>query len=287
MPALYPSPLVSNYFEEIDFGPENRASGAVDRQIVDAFEDGKCIIFRDWIVDFDKEFFSDFELHNNREAKKLKSFVRDGEDVDRKRLEFQVGQCAKDPALVDEFVDHAERISAQVVPLINRIFGNSEYLDRRLTWRLLETVNENLHIDVYGAEKTDFQIRMFVNLDAVPRIWHTSHSLEDMLEKFGHLLTDDELASLGPTALCKVLNYRVFGGVDNAGHDGQPKHTAFFQPGEVWMVDSRRISHQIFYGRRALSCDYLATPQSMNDPSKHYLLSVERYRARRGFTLAA
>jgi hypothetical protein len=126
---------------------------------------------------------------------------------------------------------------------------------------------------------------MFVNLDVVPRIWHTSHSLEDLLERFGHVLTDHELATLGPSALMRLLNQRVYGGLSKAGQDGQPRHTAFFLPGEVWMVDSRRISHQIFYGRRALSLDYFATPESMNDPSKYYLLSVERYRSERGMRL--
>lgn len=63
---------------------------------------------------------------------------------------------------------------------------------------------------------------------------------------------------------------------------GPENRTSGRLDGEVWMVDSRRISHQIFYGRRALSVDYIATPQSMSDPRKHYLAPVERYRRDRG-----
>ena len=283
MPKLFVSDKLPNYFVEFDFSPQNRESGALDRDVLRAFEDGKCIYFRNWIVDFDHEFFSNLDLEDNRPAKKLKSKLADDGSLDPKLLQANLSHCTKDTATAEQFPVHAEHVSAQVTPILNRIFKDQVYHERRLTWRMLETVHEDLHIDVYGEEKTDFQIRMFVNLDVVPRIWQTSHSLEGLLEQFGHLLIDSELASLGPTALCRLLNQRVYGGLSQAGKDGQPRHTAFFYPGEVWMVDSRRISHQIFYGRRALSLDYFATPESMDDPSKYYLRSMENYRRQRGF----
>jgi hypothetical protein len=128
---------------------------------------------------------------------------------------------------------------------------------------------------------------MFVNLDSVPRIWNTGFTLEELLDRFGHVLTDRELAETGPGLLCRYLNQRVYGGLSNAGRDGQPRHTAFFEPGDVWMVDSRKVSHQIFYGRRALSVDYWAAPESMARPEKYYLRAVEDYRLRRGVSWSA
>ena len=283
MPNLFVSPKLPNYFVEVDFCEANRESGILDQQVLEAFEDGKCIYFKNWLVDFDREFFAKLDLENNRPAKKLKSKLGDDGSIDPQLLAANLSQCAKDENTLVQFPVQAAHVSAQVTPILNRIFKNQVYTDQWLTWRMLETMHENLHVDVYGEERNEFQIRMFVNLDVVPRIWHTSHTLEGMLEQFGDLLTDDELAGLGPTALIKVLNFRVFGNVAEAGQDGQPRHTAFFHPGEVWMVDSRRISHQIFYGRRALSLDYFATPESMDDPSKFYIRSVETYRRQRGF----
>jgi hypothetical protein len=287
VPKLFVSNELPDYFVEVDFSRENRESGAIDGQIADAFENGQCVVFKNWLVDFDAQFFSKLDFHENREAKKLKSHIGDAGTFDRDRLAFHAGLCAKNPSTAGRFATEAERVGAQVVPIVSRIFSNASYLDRRLTWRMLETVHEDLHIDVYGDEKSDFQIRMFVNLDVVPRIWHTGYTLEEMLDKFGHFLTDGELAALGPTVLCKLLNQRVYGGPTNAGQDGQPRHTAFFYPGEVWMVDSRRVAHQIFYGRRALSVDFLATAESMRNPDRYYLNSVERYRRDRGISLAA
>jgi hypothetical protein len=238
MPKLFVSDKLPNYFVEFDFSPENRNSDLLDLAVLRAFEEGKCIYFKNWLVDFDQEFFSQLALEDNRTAKKLGSRLAADGTLDLKRLEAKLAHCTKDAATIQQFQVHAERISAQVTPIL-------------------------------------------VNLDIVPRIWHTSHTLEGLLQQFGHRLTDAELATLGPTALCRLLCKRVYGGLAQAGKDGQPRHTAFFLPGEVWMVDSRRISHQIFYGRRALSLDYRATPESMNDPSKHYTRSVEAYRRER------
>lgn len=53
MPRLFVSEKLSNYFVEVDFSPENRNSGALDQEIVEAFEDGKCIYFKNWIVEHD------------------------------------------------------------------------------------------------------------------------------------------------------------------------------------------------------------------------------------------
>jgi hypothetical protein len=286
MPRLFVSDKLPNYFVAFDFSRKNRESGALDHEVLRAFEDGKCIYFENWIVDFDHAFFNRLDLQENRAAKKLRSKLGDDGILDPRQLTAQLDQCAKDDATRDMFPRQAAHIGSQVTPILNRIFKNQQYYDRGVTWRMLETVHEDLHVDVYKHEKSDFQIRMFVNLDIVPRIWHTSHALEGLIEKFGDRLSDEELSSLGPSALIRLLNQRVYGGLANAGQDGQPRHTVYFYPGEVWMVDSRRISHQIFYGRRAVSLDYLASPESMNDPSKYYLRSIENYRSQRGFRSA-
>ena len=52
-------------------------------------------------------------------------------------------------------------------------------------------------------------------------------------------------------------------------------------PGDVWIVDSRQIAHQIFYGRRALSIDFSVKRESMENPDRHYLSFVDRFREMR------
>jgi hypothetical protein len=72
----------------------------------------------------------------------------------------------------------------------------------------------------------------------------------------------------------------VFGGFETAGREGKPKHIAFFEPNEIWLVDSRKVSHQIFYGRRAASTEFAIDVSSMEDPLQHYYAVVDRFRAR-------
>ena len=55
----------------------------------------------------------------------------------------------------------------------------------------------------------------------------------------------------------------------------------YFDPGDIWIVDSRLISHQIFYGRRAISIDFFVEPASMLNSSKHYLALAKKYRSDR------
>jgi len=76
------------------------------------------------------------------------------------------------------------------------------------------------------------------------------------------------------------LNRLVFGGSTSVWWDEQPRHVAYFEPGDVWAVDSRQIAHQIFYGRRAVSIDFFVDKESMGDPNRHYLSMVENFRAR-------
>jgi hypothetical protein len=70
----------------------------------------------------------------------------------------------------------------------------------------------------------------------------------------------------------------VFKGFEEAGREGCPKHIVFFDPGEVWVVDSRKVSHQIFFGRKALSTEHAIEPSSMANPSAHYFEVVDQYR---------
>ncbi len=178
------------------------------------------------------------------------------------------------------FGEQVALVNRQINEVAATLFPSYRLLTRPITWRLTETVNENLHVDVYNDDLPDHHLRMFLNLDVTPRIWHTSYTLEWMLQHKLHLLAPDFVRTATPGRICHDLNFAVFGGFETAGREGAPKHIAFFEPGELWLVDSRKVSHQIFYGRKALSTDFAVEVASMVDPSKHYYALVERYRAK-------
>jgi hypothetical protein len=101
-----------------------------------------------------------------------------------------------------------------------------------------------------------------------------------MLGEYLHLLDPDFVRSATAGRICRELNMAIFGGWELAGRDGRPRHIGFFEPGEIWLVDSRKVSHQIFYGRRAVSTEFAVDNASMDDPSTHYYAMVERHRGR-------
>ena len=76
------------------------------------------------------------------------------------------------------------------------------------------------------------------------------------------------------------MSFTLFGDSPKKWWDTQPRHVAYFAPGDIWIVDSRQIAHQIFYGRRALSIDFSVPKSAMLDPSRHYLSFVDQFRAR-------
>ena len=145
-------------------------------------------------------------------------------------------------------------------------------------WRLNVIRAENMHIDTYKTENEQHFARMFVNLDTQPRIWHTSWRVQDMVQKAMGKIPPRELEGLSRGEVWSKLNAFFFGKNSREWWDDQPRHIAFFDPGDVWVVDSRQVAHQIFYGRRALSIDFSVPKEQMKNRSLHYLDIAERFR---------
>ena len=87
-----------------------------------------------------------------------------------------------------------------------------------------------------------------------------------------------QLKKLDRGQVWSKLNSSFFGQNSREWWDDQPRHIAFFAPGDVWVVDSRQVAHQIFYGRRALSIDFSVPKQHMKNPARHYLEIAENFR---------
>jgi hypothetical protein len=128
---------------------------------------------------------------------------------------------------------------------------------------------------------------MFINLDNQPRIWHTSWRIQDVFERFADSIQSAELATMSDAELWNALRYRNFGADPKEWWDAQPRHVIFLDPGDVWIVDSRQVAHQIFYGRRCLTIDFTVDRASMIDPTRHYLGLVQDFRRMRLEQVAA
>ncbi len=56
--------------------------------------------------------------------------------------------------------------------------------------------------------------------------------------------------------------------------DNQPRHRVAFDPGEVWLGESRLISHQIYYGEAAMVYMWFVRP------SRRWRIPANRFNAR-------
>jgi hypothetical protein len=296
MARLFKHKDVEDYFVTFDYATKDPAELA---KIVKLYEAGKVIVLENARLDFDRDFIGSVELPNEDPFKKFKSvrFVKEYFEsgaahgfMNRLRQRPPSNQMAAsllervfrgDKQRLRHFAEQIRSVNQQLVAIVNRLFPSYRYLTMPLTWRLAETLNENLHFDTYKEDLPDHHLRLFVNLDSTQRIWHTSMTLETALQEHLGLLDPEFVRTATAGRILHDLNLAIFGGWDVAGRDGRPRHISFFGPGEIWLVDSRKISHQILYGRRAISTDFAVDVASMDDPSTHYYAVVERYRKAR------
>jgi hypothetical protein len=285
MARIFKHSGVEDYFVESDLRDE-----AARRSVAALYEAGKIILLRNVAIDYDAAFLATVNFPQDAELKKFKSW-RLLQEMDRGGMRRILGMSPgpmSDLLLRTVFVGDRGRlrhfsqqmlaINEQVGALTSRLFPSYRIIADRITWRFQETVNENLHLDVYKEDLRDHHLRLFINLDSVPRIWHTSHTLQTILDEHLSLLDPEFVRTETPGRICHDLNFAVFKSFPDAGREGCAKHIVFFEPGEVWLVDSRKVSHQIFYGRKALSTDHAVDRNSMLDPTTHYYELVERRR---------
>jgi len=280
MAVLYPHKDVENYFVHFDLAT---AKPSDLQNVVKLYEAGKVILLNGVSIEFDQKFFDTVQFPTG--AKVLQKFKSnrflDEYDSEESSPPSILNSCFNgDGERLRYFAEQVRSVNQQITKLAERLFPKYRFTNDSITWRLTEQLNENLHVDVYREDLPHHHLRMFINLDSVHRIWHTSYTLDYMLDHYISLLDPEFIRSATPGRICLELNAAVFGGRALAGREGRPKHIGFFEPGEVWLVDSRKVSHQIFYGRKAVSTEFAVDNASMDDPSTHYFSVVERHRQR-------
>ncbi|MEP5764923.1 MAG: hypothetical protein ABJ308_10020 [Halieaceae bacterium] len=278
MARIFKHSQVEDYFAELDY---NQPSEALSATATELYEAGKAVSVSNLKIDCDFAFLSELQFDENlRSNKKFKSLNFSRQYASKPRVfdELYRDTFGENRDRMNYFASQVAWINQQVLEITDTLFPRYDVNRPSVTWRLTDTINENLHLDVYKEDFPDHHVRLFVNLDTVPRIWHTSHTLEHLLQHSLHLVDTDLLKSGTPGRICHNLNFSVFGDMKCAGREGKDKHIVFFDPGEVWFVDSRKVSHQIFFGRKALSTEHQVNPSSMLNPELHYFSIVDRYR---------
>lgn len=274
MPNLFLNPNLEDYFLS---APEV-TSAADARSYVDEYEDGKVIYFPNLKAGIDHEFWASLDTDKHPALKKFGIDLTANFDNLQQHRRHLLEQGI-DEALANAMCDQVQAIYSALIPVYRAIFADYTFDRRKVMWRLNTIMAENMHIDTYKTEVEHHFARMFVNLDTQPRIWHTSWRVEDMVRQASGTIPAEQLEGLSRGEVWSKLNTTFFGKSSRQWWDDQPRHISFFAPGDVWVVDSRQVAHQIFYGRRALSIDFYVPKERMKNPDLHYLEIADRFRA--------
>ena len=282
-------PAVEDYFTEISLN-DVRARGG----IADLFETGHLILLKDYRLDFDfgalaalsKSIDNVPDPEMRRKLKKLVSpyFFEGKEPTDhdgRLRFAEPVRQAIYDTLCRGnrETFERASRALQyahdEVLRIFETCFPNYEPFRFIPSVRLTRTLFENLHWDNHSIDDDFHQARIFANLDSRPRIWNVSHRFTDWVRD--HYAEHDlgRFAGKDPNLMLDYITGDVLGGTRKTWMDDQPRHRVAFDPGEVWLGESRMISHQIYYGESAMVYMWFVRAASMSNSDNRFNHRVE------------
>ncbi len=279
MAVIYKNPDLPDYFVKVPGVQADTPPGDIP-SIVKPYENGRVLHFPTLKFDIDHDFWASLPSEGFSKLKKLSSSPSAQDPADDPLLDRRLADAGVPPDLERRLKAEIVRFYYQALPVYEALFKGYRFTRRQVVWRLNTIRNENLHIDTYQTDFDEHFARLFINLDDQPRIWTTSYGVEDLFEKFGGQIPPRILAKAPPGEVRAALNQAAFGGRSTVWWDRQPRHMVYFDPGDVWAVDSRQVSHQIFYGRRAVSIDFFVDPASMAKPKRHYLYMAQRLRAK-------
>lgn len=282
-------PDVEDYFVEMSLGEIKGRGG-----IADIFEEGRLIIIRDFRLDVDFGALaalskSTDEIEDAALRKKLKKLtapyffegkppVEDGDrllfpDATRQAI-FDV-LCRGDKETFERASGALRHAHEEILRIFELCFPNYEPFRFIPSVRLTRTLFENLHWDNHSIDDDFHQARIFTNLDTRPRLWNVSHRFIDWVRDHYDAYGLDRFAGQDPNVMLDYITGEVFGGTRRTWMDNQPRHRVAFDPGEVWLGESRIISHQIMYGECAAVYMWFVKAATMANPDNRFNLRVE------------
>lgn len=282
-------PAVEDYFTELSLAEVAERGG-----VADIFEEGRVVLLKNYRLDFD--FGALAALSKSTEAvsdpvlrKKLKKMTAplffEGDPPVRKggRLLFRdpLRQavfdviCNGDEDTFERAARALESAHGEVLRLFDICFPAYDSFRLVPSIRLTRTLFENLHWDNHSIEDDFHQARIFANLDTRPRIWHVGHRFPDWIRMHYDEYDLGRFAGKDPNLLIDFVTGEVLGGTRKTWMDNEPRHRIAFDPGEVWLGESRLISHQIYYGEAAMVYMWFVNAASMADAENRFNNRVE------------
>jgi hypothetical protein len=278
--TIIKDPLVADHICELELASDHDCDVARQR-----YEEGNLVLLRGQRFDLDFAFLNrlNFDVEGPPEImRKLKKYG--GEKI--------VSLDPASPSALDQFVvrtifgadegklaffqQQVKSGDAQSDALYGRIFGKYEMTRRVYTWRFTSTMFENLHWDNFGIPERFHQVRIFTNIATAPRLWRTSHRIDHYAAS---IYRERDLAQFSDRSgdhLVYYINNSVLGGMKASCIDRLPKHHIAFEQGDVWLCETRIVSHQIYHGQKAFAAMYFSDPATMERPELGFDARIAR-----------
>lgn len=280
MTQIIRDPLIADNIHEVDV----TAEGGLERART-LYEQGDLVLVRGRRLDLDYAFLNsldfDFEAPEaiRRRVKKyadkkilaLTPTSTDPMDV----LVFQ-NVFSGDAGRLAHFQEQVVSGNRQIEAIYHEIFPRYTDFRQVFTWRFTDTNFENLHWDNFHIDQEFHQVRVFVNIDRAQRIWRTSHRFDAFADKVYDKEGLGRFAGRSGDDLVIHVNNEVLGGMTTPCLDRLPKHHIAFEQGDIWLAETRLVSHQIYHGRKAIATMFFVNPETMDRPE---LVFDERVRA--------
>lgn len=161
------------------------------------------------------------------------------------------------------------RVNAQLRAYVESWFPDYKILDdQSITWRFTPTESEAMHYDSYGVTANDYHnVRIFINLDDKPRLWGVGNPVDVTIKQHRDLCVpfENDHPNLFNAGLNKDLPW-----------DQIPRHFVAFAPGNMWLVNSQTVAHEIIYGRKMIAATFACDPATMWKPEQSFVNVVKR-----------
>jgi hypothetical protein len=264
MTQVYLHPGIEDYFVEYDFEEVRRSpvdGGPADlrRSIMRDYAGERLILLRNVRIDYDRAFVDGVSFPPTWYFKKFQSkIVEQPKPLWRSQGKQDICRdlFGGDAGRYHRFERELRAVNAGIRTVLDELLRHHRVTAADITWRHTETRVENLHFDI-DRDAADFEsVRLYFNMDSIPRLWHASHPLSRILEGYYDELGLAGMAGQPLERLLQHLSLRLFGNWASRGREQFPRHMILFEPGDVWLSDGRTTPHQVIYGRRLASSFY-------------------------------
>lgn len=222
--------------------------------IQDNYERGNLVILKDIRIQADFHFLAGLNIPGpeDRHKKFVLTAARNFSEAKKRNQTwsfFRTSVFPRQPIARLKFRRQVESVNNQILDIASRAISNYNYVNTPITWKFQKVRGENLHIDNIDGIDDFARLRIFANIAPSVRVWAVSAHLRHWAKRNFEPNEISRFVNSG-FEFNGELSKRAFGSSHDMASCLEPRHFVYFEPGEVWMVNSAVTAHQVIYGDR-------------------------------------